>query len=98
MYQICLDEQELFKNAMNKDTHTLMASLINKAQDDKNIKAILIHGGAFFGSGNDIAALASAGGDVTPSTASAVCPGSIGLNSGEDGEDPPLQLLSEHLG
>ena len=50
------------KNAMNGATHDLMCELITKAQDDKKIKVILIHGGKFFGSGNDIAALAGMAG------------------------------------
>ena len=38
-----------------------MARLINAAQKDTSIKVILIHGGLYYCSGNDLSALAQSG-------------------------------------
>jgi enoyl-CoA hydratase/carnithine racemase len=40
-----------------------MTKLINGAQDDQNIKVILLHGGKYYSSGNDLTALMNAGAD-----------------------------------
>lgn len=49
------------KNASHAAMHLRMTHLIEAAQTDNKTKVILIHGGPFFSSGNDISALASGG-------------------------------------
>jgi len=46
------------KNSVTMETELLIAKLINDAQSDTTIKAILLHGGKFYSSGNDITVLA----------------------------------------
>ena len=53
------------RNASNGQAHMVMADAINAAQVDEEVKVILIHGGFYFSSGNDISALA-AGGSLSP--------------------------------
>jgi len=53
-----------FHNARRKNSTTgagqfLISKIINDAQKDEKIKVILIHGGNFFSSGNDLSALTS---------------------------------------
>ena len=44
------------KNAVNGESMLLVANIINEAQKDKNVKCIMLHGGRFFSSGNDLMA------------------------------------------
>lgn len=53
------------RNASNGKSHIQMANAINSAQADPDVKVILLHGGFYFSSGNDISALA-AGGSLSP--------------------------------
>lgn len=39
----------------------LLAKIINDAQTDEKIKVILLHGGKFFSSGNNLSVMASMG-------------------------------------
>mmetsp|Transcript_7803 Transcript_7803/g.13088 ORF Transcript_7803/g.13088 Transcript_7803/m.13088 type:complete len:197 (+) Transcript_7803:121-711(+) len=39
---------------MNKDTQVQLYTLINEAQDNEDVKVIMLHGGRFYGSGNDL--------------------------------------------
>ena len=50
------------RNAANAECQLLMARLVENAQTDTSIKVILIHGGLFYSSGNDISRLASSQG------------------------------------
>ena len=50
------------RNASNAESQLRMARLVAKAQSDTSIKVILIHGGLFYSSGNDISRLASSQG------------------------------------
>ena len=50
------------RNALTGPTQETLGNLINAAQDNKEIKVIVLHGGKFYSSGNDLKALASAGG------------------------------------
>lgn len=53
------------KNAIGSPPEKKMVELINGAQDNKDIKVILLHGGRFFSSGNDLSALVGfTGGDI----------------------------------
>ena len=45
------------RNAINGASQLRMSRLINEAQDNPDIKVILVHGGLFYSSGNDISAL-----------------------------------------
>ena len=45
-------------NAFGGDQEQVMMDAINKAQDDDNVKVILIHGGSYFSAGNDLTAMA----------------------------------------
>lgn len=51
------------RNASTGDSQLTIAKLINDAQADKSIKVILLHGGKYFSSGNNLAALTNAGTD-----------------------------------
>lgn len=43
-------------NASNGESLGRAAQLINSVQDDENVKVILLHGGKFYSSGNDLSA------------------------------------------
>ena len=45
------------RNAINADSQLRMSRLINDAQDNPDIQVILIHGGLYYSSGNDISKL-----------------------------------------
>ena len=47
------------KNAITADGNIQLIRLIRAAQNDEKIKVILIHGGLFYGSGNDLSLLAA---------------------------------------
>lgn len=51
------------KNAVNGPGQLTMARAIDAAQSDDAIKVIFIHGGLFYCSGNDLAALMQGGAD-----------------------------------
>ena len=42
------------KNAIGIPPERKLTELINAAQDDESVKVILLHGGSFFSSGNDL--------------------------------------------
>ena len=46
-------------NSLNGESMMKVAEIINAAQDNKNIKVIMLHGGKFYSSGNDISAFAA---------------------------------------
>jgi len=48
------------KNAIGATPEAKMTKLIVDAQENEDIKVILLHGGAFFSSGNDLGAFAKA--------------------------------------
>ena len=48
------------KNAIGATPEAKLTKLIKEAQEDEDIKVILLHGGAFFSSGNDLGAFAKA--------------------------------------
>lgn len=43
-------------NSMNGESMWQVAQLIKSVQDDENVKVILLHGGKFYSSGNDLTA------------------------------------------
>lgn len=51
------------RNASTGEGQLTMAKLIQDAQNDKSIKVILLHGGSYYSSGNNLAALTSVGTD-----------------------------------
>ena len=46
------------KNAIGTPPERKLTELILAAQEDQNIKVILLHGGSFFSSGNDLSMFA----------------------------------------
>ena len=52
------------RNASTGAGQLLMSKIITAAQTDEKVKVILIHGGKYFSSGNDLKALMAGGGDT----------------------------------
>lgn len=50
------------RNALNGDAQDQIAKCINACQEDEDVKVILLHGGRFYSSGNDLTAFQSAKG------------------------------------
>jgi enoyl-CoA hydratase/carnithine racemase len=48
------------KNAIAGVPELKMTNLVNAAQENEDIKVILLHGGSYFSSGNDLGAFAAA--------------------------------------
>jgi len=46
------------RNAIGTPPEEVMLTLFQKANDDPNIKVIMLHGGRFFSSGNDLSLFA----------------------------------------
>jgi enoyl-CoA hydratase/carnithine racemase len=51
------------KNAFGGNTQNRLAELFTIANKDDNVKCVLLHGGEYFSSGNDLSAFASQGDD-----------------------------------
>jgi enoyl-CoA hydratase/carnithine racemase len=49
------------RNALTGTAQSVLARIIPEASADKKVKCILIHGGTYYGAGNDLAILASYG-------------------------------------
>ena len=49
------------KNALTGNGQKPMARVVQAAQDDKNVKVILVHGGLFYGAGNELKLLTEIG-------------------------------------
>ena len=52
------------RNASRSSQHLMMSQIINAAQKDEKIKVILLHGGKYYSSGNDLKALMKGGSNL----------------------------------